>query len=478
MAWKLAGGLLVIGVAAALTAWYALQDDPSPRPATFEGFATSPSVDSRFTGTASCSGRACHGRLEPCGERDVIQGNEHTTWLTHDRHADAYRVLFEYPSRAIAHLLDPSIAAHENKRCLACHVNPDTLSDDSSLVRAERQAGVGCETCHGAARDWLGPHTAWADLDTDQKRQQYAKHGMHSLDEPRERAELCVGCHVGTEPGRDVDHDLIAAGHPRLDFELTAFLANMPPHWIDRRRKPGHEARTWAVGQIVTARAALGLLRQRATSRASDQPWPEFAEYDCFACHHHLSARAWRRELDHLGGRSPGALPWNERYFTFLPELLGEQSKQGNQFRTDLAREMASPAPNRQQVTALVGGLDARLEAALEGQFAGLQSRERIRALIAGITNDPERLLWSWDAAAQALFALQALREARGDKHNQADAALRELGKLLAFPSMTDSPTGFRGDATFEDRFRAVFRRVHEAADFGGIEPALPKAKP
>jgi hypothetical protein len=38
------------------------------------------------------------------------------------------------------------------------------------------------------------------------------------------------------KPWRDVNHDLIAAGHPRLSFELSAFMATMPPHWTAHRR--------------------------------------------------------------------------------------------------------------------------------------------------------------------------------------------------------------------------------------------------
>src|SRR5207253_2017930 len=97
------------------------------------------------------------------------------------------------------------------------------------------------------------------------------------------------GCHVGGpsedgRPPRDVDHDLIAAGHPRLEFEFSGSLANLPAHWSEKGRNaaPDFPARAWAIGQVASAGAALELLGDRA--RAAEQQsgrWPEFSEYDC-----------------------------------------------------------------------------------------------------------------------------------------------------------------------------------------------------
>ena len=52
---------------------------------------------------------------------------------------------------------------------------------------------------------------------------------------------------------------MIAAGHPRLTFEMSAFLANMPHHWDDRAEKAREDyaAHVWAVGQIASTQAAL-----------------------------------------------------------------------------------------------------------------------------------------------------------------------------------------------------------------------------
>src|SRR5262245_41106935 len=111
---KLAWGLLAVCVVVVMAAWYALSGSSAPQPSTFAGFPPFSIENPRFTGTASCSGRACHGSLEPSGERTGIRGNEHTTWLTRDRHADAYRVLFNERSLRIVRVIDASIPAHEN----------------------------------------------------------------------------------------------------------------------------------------------------------------------------------------------------------------------------------------------------------------------------------------------------------------------------------------------------------------------------
>src|SRR5262249_11338289 len=150
--------------------------------------------------------------------------------------------------------------------------------------------------------------------------------GMWSVTDAAARGRACAGCHVGAPPvsdelpPRDVNHDLIAAGHPRLHFELATFLANLPPHWNVAAKKNGaSDAQGWAVGQAVSAEAALELLAHRtATEKA---PWPEFAEYDCFACHHDLQPDGWRQQAQRLGKRKPGTLPWGTWYFALTDRL-------------------------------------------------------------------------------------------------------------------------------------------------------------
>ena len=199
---------------------------------------------------------------------------------------------------------------------------------------------VGCESCHGASGRWLGPHTTGEDW---RKRpwSEKVELGFQDTKDLVNRTRLCVGCHVGDAgskdtPAREVDHDLIAAGHPRLYFELSAYLDNMPPHWIekginggapDSAKRPDRPSpaadfptRAWAVGHLVALEASLKLLEARAARAgaanplpaplpAGTAPWPEFTEYGCFSCHHDLRDHAWRRAA-RPEGTLPGSLRW------------------------------------------------------------------------------------------------------------------------------------------------------------------------
>src|SRR5207237_7361286 len=75
-----------------------------------------------------------------------------------------------------------------------------------------------------------------------------------------------------------------------------------------------------------SAQAAAELLADRARHSSEPQsggPWPEFAEYSCYACHHDLSQPSARQKPQHFAGRKLGSLPWGSWYF-FMPGILAE----------------------------------------------------------------------------------------------------------------------------------------------------------
>lgn len=395
-----------------------------------------------FAGTASCSGRSCHGGLEPSGAK--IRQDEYTEWLTHDKHADAFQVLFNERSETIVRNLGDHKKAYEDIRCLSCHVTPYASAGDvaPAHAQAETMFGVGCESCHGSARDWLGAHTTkeWQQFKPDQKR----KRGMIPVEHPADLARACVGCHVGAPPKdgvptRDVNHDLIAAGHPRLNFELDVFLANLPPHWNNeaKEKRDGKDihAKIWAHGQLATAEAALQLLDDRADIKNS-RPWPEFTEYDCFACHHDLQAKSWRQErtvgVGRTGGagRRLGALPWGTWNFTMIRQIgVGSKSLDS------LEAVMRQPSPNRAQVAEHSRNVLAELQPLLNRQETwDAGAPQRWLAAFAKdkrLTDDP-----SWDAATQLYLAIHALDPSRRSE-------MQEFAKRLAFPKCYDSPQQF-----------------------------------
>jgi hypothetical protein len=100
----------------------------------------------------------------------------------------------------------------------------------------------------------------------------------------------------------DMNHDLIAAGHPRLAFEFASYLANLPKHWdesADHARHqvvgqpPSFNSDAWAHGQEQVARQLARQIEHRLTAAKRDSnanPWPDFSNYDCFDCHHAIGA--------------------------------------------------------------------------------------------------------------------------------------------------------------------------------------------
>jgi hypothetical protein len=105
---------------------------------------------------------------------------------------------------------------------------------------------------------------------------------------------------VGGE-GRDVTHAMMAAGHPPLVFSLAKFLHDMPPHWKEGAPR---DLAAWEAG---TRAAAAARLRQVARMADAGKDWPEFAAFDCYACHQAIGSGG-ASGAERSRGR-PGDLP-------------------------------------------------------------------------------------------------------------------------------------------------------------------------
>jgi hypothetical protein len=268
-----------------------------------------------------------------------------------------------------------------------------------------------------------------------------------------DRAALCVECHVGAQ-GMDVNHDLIAAGHPRLNFEFAAFLTNMPPHWLEDTRG-SYPAKAWAAGQIATARAALDLLTIRAENTAQSggnhpAPWPDFTEYNCFACHHDLTNEKWRKTRREPGV-APGTIPWGSWYYAMTLPLAAamptEATSKLSQQLPLLRTEMHKPAPDRAAVAKQAAEISASLERwlhELPGDTAF--NAKSIRTLIESLKSPRE--VSGWDEAAQLYLALRALRLSLRDLDpawkgaDPLKATLDQMYHDLQFPAVGTGPSG------------------------------------
>jgi hypothetical protein len=266
---------------------------------------------SKYTGPGSCSSPSCHGSVQAREETSVYQ-NEYSTWVVRDKHAHAFVNLTNPVGTRMAKIMGiekPDTAA----RCLACHSLNVPL--DMRARTFDLTDGVGCENCHGPASAWLGPHTTrgW-NFDKS------LELGMYNTRELVKRSEKCLSCHLGTAE-KFVDHELIAAGHPDLYFELDSFMAVMPPHWKEVDKDPWFGVRALSVGQAVQLREQL----KRVARESQGGIWPEYAELDCFACHHNLTAAkdSWRQERGYPG-RRPGNPPFNLSRFVVFRHVIQE----------------------------------------------------------------------------------------------------------------------------------------------------------
>jgi hypothetical protein len=449
------------------------------------------SLHLEMTRTASCSSRACHGRLEPDTSsiklNPDVRLNEYSKWAANDKHAMAYYVLFDERSKKIAGHSNP----YQDFRCLACHTNPQLASNDiSAELQEERRSGVGCENCHGAAGGWLDRHTRKKEMEKLSTKDKLDL-GMKPMGDLAQRAQVCAGCHVGLpsnrrpgEPLPDVNHDLIARGHPPLNFEFSEFMRNMPAHWDEeskrKKQDPGVSAKTWLVGQIISSQAALELLRARAQGAFQHQaPWPEFAEYDCLACHHNLQQPSWRQRRGYAG-RTPGAFPWGTWYWSLLLPLSDYPNDhlQNEQIQTSihkLSEFMQDQSPKANRVNKEAEEFADRLKAWGERVNETTMDEKTVRDLLRFLAvNGQHSIGESNETALQFYFAFKALIEAQDQlqanakaKQKQTQTILRRMFGALSFSSPGDAPTNFilklRED--YSDDFREGLGQLRDALE-------------
>jgi hypothetical protein len=430
---------------------------PAPRPVHPE-LASKPHW--RLTGVASCSSASCHNFDGPQGSKR----SEYSTWIGHDKHAQAYSILFDERSRRIQKNLNPKLLAHENSLCLKCHVSQDYETDKLN-PRFEIADGVHCENCHGAAEGWLASHfqPSWRNASDAAKEAIGFKPTKNLL----VRAQSCVECHVGSpRTGADVNHDLIAAGHPRLNFELGNYLATYPRHWSlteDKQRYPDFEARAWAIGQVVSAKQALELLAWRAEDKP-DRPWPELAEYSCFACHQSLSPNV-RTAKQPQRTQPLGRPAWNTWYLALTPSLAkARQANLGPAFAnlgTEMTNLAADRAKVRQEAMQARDALDRLLDQVHQSPPQSINALGLLRELASA---DPRVAASTWDEAAQRYLALTALYQTLGDldrsypPRHELKAGLESLLRSLQFQPGYDSPPGGYDPA----KVRPAFETIHK----------------
>lgn len=401
-----------------------------------------------YTGPGSCAAASCHGSVKPVSGSRILQ-NEYSTWILQDTHAKATENLTNAVSLRMARILGlprPDTAP----KCLACHA-----LDVPEAQRAKTFAndGVSCEACHGPASGWLGPHTTrgWTHA-------QSLELGMYDTKDLVKRTERCASCHIGSDQ-KSVDHEMIAAGHPDLVFDLGAFSNAMPRHWQD---PPANDrwsgVRTWSVGQLTQLREGL----ERLGRRTKGPVWPEYAELDCFSCHHNLlrPEESWRQELGYQNRRA-GNPPWNHAPFA-VARIIARDIDPVAADRLDadvgrLAQEVSKLDGNRTRIGEIVTGLRAELDGVARRATTRPADAATTLRLIRAIINEPDRIANHGERAAeQAAMSLETLFGVYGKNARDVDdkgvrAALDRLYQQLENPSAYDPR-----------RFAAQLNRVNE----------------
>jgi Cytochrome c554 and c-prime len=403
--------------------------------------ARPPADTSEYTGPGSCSSTSCHGSVKPRADSRIFQ-NEYSIWVVKDKHAKAYEALTGPVGERIGRILGVG-KSEQAAKCLACHALD--VPADTRAKTFELNEGVACESCHGPASAWLGPHTTrgWTH-------EQSVAAGMYDTRNLVRRTEKCLSCHLGTQE-KFVDHEMIAAGHPDLYFELDSFSAVMPRHWkTPRESAPGVAAesdawsgvRDWGTGQAVQLRASM----ERIAWRAKGKNWPEYSELQCFACHHALTApeQSWRQERGYPG-RRPGDPPWNGSRYAVFRELAhlvdNDAAARLDDQVAHIAKMLSQLNPDREGVataaasTALLANqIAARIETQPYDAAMTMRLLQRISNDADEISNEGER------AAEQAAMALDSLfiawsRNAKPANEADIRAAINGLFQQLENPS-------------------------------------------
>ena len=360
---------------------------PQPPPATGQ--------PGKYVGVASCVNSGCHGSTQPLNATRILQ-NEYYTWLNSDRHAQTYNVLFNERSARIARNMRLRKRAYEEKVCLDCHTTNVPLDQVEGQVDPED--GVQCEQCHGPASGWRAEHAeeGWTH-------EQSVARGMIDLDNLAVRGHTCHRCHLGNAQ-QEVDHELIASGHPILAFELDNYAESLPRHW--NRNETNDGVRAWATGQVMKFRDSLTNLSRHAKG----DEWPEFSDMSCFNCHHALKGSEWRQVR---GWPDRAGLPsWSPQHWSVLRLIIGRVSP-GTRDELDpivaqVARGVArmndpALAANADRARAIVHALVPRVETARWNDAD-------VRALMIAISEDRSFIERSdVQSAEQHALALQSL---------------------------------------------------------------------
>jgi hypothetical protein len=398
-----------------------------------------------YQGVASCAGSTCHGRPE--GNGAVVRQDELAHWQDPasqgGAHARSHAALTGPRGAKIAAALGLGPASSA-PTCLGCHATSPPAAQRGAQFRLAD--GVGCESCHGASSGWIASHYAVRGTHADN-----VAHGLIALDRPSVRAGVCLDCHYGAaRPGHFVTHQMMAAGHPRIAFELDLFSA-LEQHWNEGTSYAARKGRTdhvrlWAVGQAEAVRRAVALYG--VPSLRMQGSFPEFTFFDCHSCHRQIEddpARAKGFETNPARPIPFGTPPFNDENMILLsaaakvlvPAAAADFDAAARGFHTAIGTgRAADAAANRLDAAA------GRLIAALDRAPARPDAAFDVVAAIAGNATAPR--FTDYEGSVQAVMGLDTLLNALvGEGRITVGAAAGIRGSLARAYAAVKAPNAY-----------------------------------
>ena len=383
-----------------------------------EARSNATAAEGAHLGVASCAGSTCHGRM--AGDGPVVRQDEIARWQEPSTpggaHSRAFAVLSNSRSQAIArnlNIADPTRATE----CLGCHSSSATSG--GGAFRYQATDGVNCETCHGSAQGWISSHYAGL-LDGPTQHQDNLRRGMRQLEDASVRAAVCVDCHFGSErDGQFVNHRIMAAGHPRIAFELDLFSTLQSHHnededYVARKGAPDH-VQLWAVGQAVALQRSLAMFQR--DDRGTEGLFPEFYFYDCHSCHRQIfdAAQPTRTGVNNPGRPIPeGMPPYNDENMIMLaaaarvaaPQLATQLDARVRAFHIGMTRNRGAATAAARELNATVG----ELIVAFEGRSFGPDGAQRmVREIASQAIRDR---FTDYEGSVQAVMGVDTLLSA------------------------------------------------------------------
>ena len=403
--------------------------------------------DLQLTAAQSCAAANCHGGPTPgITQPSVRRGAAFQLWKEMDPHARSWRTICGDESVAIMKRL--RILDHDNQivdkagfdNCLACHNTAKRFAENRST--AQLQEGIGCAACHGPGEQWINQHFQhhWSPESAGEQ-------GFVNVGNLYVRARMCASCHVG-DKDRDMNHDIIAAGHPSLHYELATFHAWQPKHWRDAESNDPtfYEAQLWLAGQIASADASLALLESRANDSHTISQWPELSTYDCSSCHHGLG-------LDNQ--RTPNRIAtatysrWNSAGLNWLLDYRKEMGiaethdvELSDAFEQITHLMEANPTPDAAKIAEAARDARRKLATWFDGspgqQEKKLFCSDRLGNVVASAAGNPSTYA-TWESATQFYLAAIAARESwPGGWDGHLRGLADQMRQGLAYPAMID----------------------------------------